>query len=330
MTAPWVAPEEKPFKSGFRHALQRRVKDVKVATRQQTFELPLQQVDVAPVNLAAVVRRMNATTKRRFDEIWFTVGTPPPLPLMEPKQKLFGGDAQALFDANILELADDTPTAGWFKPFTVVEEKESGWRRRFIAWTEAKNTSDYYEPEVPLTHISNHLAAVHEKDAATIDLKASFFQLPLPQEWRCLFRCRTADGRLVQMTRLPMGYRVSPEILHTVTRVLAGDPEVVQPQFACDAALQLTVWIDNVRAVGDSERVRAWFHRTLQNAASVGATVGESCVGSPVHNFLGVRFDHEHRTVSMGEKFLRHRKETPRWSAMTVFSLLRILFLMKA
>lgn len=172
-----------------------------------------------------------------------------------------------LINAGIIEAADATPTQGWFRPFSVVEEKATGMRGRFIAWTEDKNANDVYEPDVPLTHISNHLKDVHEEAAGLIDLKASFFQLPLPPMRRSLFRCRTLEGKLVQLTRLPMGYRVSLELLHTITRVIAGDREVVRPQFACDAALSITVWIDNVRG--------SWWTRT-----SLGVVYQHSAHGS--------------------------------------------------
>jgi hypothetical protein len=79
----------------------------------------------------------------------------------------------------------------------------------------------------------------------------------------------------VQLTRLPMGSRVGPEVLHTVTCVIAGDRGVVKPQYASAPALSITVWIDNVRAAGNRGEVLKWFGATLRTAAYVGATIGE-------------------------------------------------------
>ncbi|ORC89559.1 uncharacterized protein TM35_000123340 [Trypanosoma theileri] len=135
-------------------------------------------------------------------------------------------------EAGIICTASSHPTTGWVVPFTVVEEKPYGQRGRFIAWTREKNDKDDCEADVPLGHISRYLDVVYDETATLFDLKASFFQMALPVNRRASFRCRTESGELVEFTRLPMGYKCSPEILNTITRVLAGDPALVLPQYA--------------------------------------------------------------------------------------------------
>ncbi|RNC49723.1 target of rapamycin (TOR) kinase 1 [Trypanosoma cruzi] len=66
--------------------------------------------------------------------------------------------------------------------------------------------------------------------ASCLDVKASFFKVSLPRETRHLFRCRVEDGTLVELTRLSMGYKASPEILQIViTSAIARATTVVHP-----------------------------------------------------------------------------------------------------
>ncbi|KEG05936.1 rab1 small GTP-binding protein [Trypanosoma grayi] len=151
------------------------------------------------------------------------------------------GDARAMEKAGFIQTASKPPTTGWVMPFAVVGEKPSGPRRRFIAWPKAKNEQEDYEGMVPLGRTSRYLGAVCDGAAAILDLKASFFQVGLPAERRRNFRCRTEKGELVEITRLPIGYKCSPEIAYTISRVLAGDPEVVKPRYAAPPELTLHV-----------------------------------------------------------------------------------------
>ncbi|RNC53817.1 target of rapamycin (TOR) kinase 1 [Trypanosoma cruzi] len=80
-------------------------------------------------------------------------------------------------------------------------------RRRWIAWPRDKNRDDPYEAHVPLLHISHYLPPVMAETASCLELKASFSHVFLPRETRHLFRCRVEDGTLVELTRLPMGYK---------------------------------------------------------------------------------------------------------------------------
>ncbi|ORC85957.1 uncharacterized protein TM35_000311430 [Trypanosoma theileri] len=109
----------------------------------------------------------------------------------ESNLRINNADAQRMKEAGIICTASSHPTAGWVVPFTVVEGKPSGQRRRFIALPRENNTQDYYEADVPLGRISRYLDVVCDETATLFDLKASFFQVALPENMRANFRCHT-------------------------------------------------------------------------------------------------------------------------------------------
>ncbi|KAG8346452.1 hypothetical protein TRVL_02718 [Trypanosoma vivax] len=84
--------------------------------------------------------------------------------------------------------------------FTFVEEKPSKLRRRFVSRPKGETDRDDYEADDMLLRVPHCLDAV-------FDLKASFFQVSLPQGSCVSFRRRTEAGRLVEPTRLLTGYR---------------------------------------------------------------------------------------------------------------------------
>ncbi|ORC90666.1 uncharacterized protein TM35_000084640 [Trypanosoma theileri] len=221
-------------------------------------------------------------------------------------------------EAGIICTASSHPTTGWVVPFTVVEEKPSGKRRRFIAWPKGKNAQDDYEADVPLEHISRYLDVVYDETATLFDLKASFFQVALPHNIRASFRCRTESGELVEFARLSMGYKCIPEILNTITRVLAGDPAMVLPQYAAPKELKIHVWIDNIRISGPHEKVEAWGQRILHNMQRCGVTIGEQQLKTKEYDFIGVHFNHKDNTVSLSEKTIKKLQQTPSLDTTTV------------
>ncbi|KAH8608213.1 hypothetical protein ERJ75_001344000 [Trypanosoma vivax] len=113
-----------------------------------------------------------------------------------------------------------------------------------------ENNRDDCEAEAPLRHVSCYLDAVFGEVAAVFDLKASFFQVSLPQESRASFQCRTEAGRFVELTRLPTEYKRCLEILRTVARVLVGGPVIVRSGCAESKSLKIRVLFVNVRISG--------------------------------------------------------------------------------
>ncbi|ORC86506.1 uncharacterized protein TM35_000282220 [Trypanosoma theileri] len=262
---------------------------------------------------------MNNKAQRRWDEVWGIMQTPTPKVMdRESNLRITNADAQRMKEAGIICTASSHPTAGWVVPFTVVEEKPSGKRRRFIAWPKGKNAQDDYEADVPLEHISRYLDVVYDETATLFDLKASFFQVALPRNIRASFRCRTESGELVEFARLPMGYKCSPEIVNTITRVLAGDPAMVKPQYAAPKQLKIHVWIDNIRISGPHDKVENWGHQIAHNMQHCGVTIGEQHLKTKEYDFIGVHFNHKDHTVSLSAKTIRRLKEATSLEKTTV------------
>ncbi|ESS60692.1 target of rapamycin (TOR) kinase 1 [Trypanosoma cruzi Dm28c] len=238
--------------------------------------------------------------------VWGLVGRSPFSPsssgeAREGSRRIPTADARLLRKAGIIEDASSTITGGWIIPFSVVEEKTTGLRRRWIAWPHDKNRDDPYEANAPLLHISHYLPPVMAEAVSCLDLKASFI-VSLPRETRHLFRCRVEDGTLVELTRLRMGYKAGPEILQIITTAIAGVTTVVHRLWAAPPSVRIDVWIGNIRIAGSKRNVTLWEAQVLRNADGRHATMGEDREsGATQCTFLGLLFDHTHRAVSLSE-----------------------------
>ncbi|CCD21720.1 hypothetical protein ERJ75_000405400 [Trypanosoma vivax] len=201
-----------------------------------------------------VRRRVNNKALWRSDAVWRNVlQTPKPhSSKREPNLRTDEADASVMGRAGVICEASHKPTKGRVAHFTVVEGKPSGLRRRFVAWPKGENDRNDREAEAPLRHVSRYLGAMFGEVATVFDLKAPFFRVSLPQSSRTSFRCRAERGMLVEPTRLPMGRKCGPEVLHTVARVLAGDAAVVGSRYAAPKSLTIHVWVDNIRISGRS------------------------------------------------------------------------------
>ncbi|EKF99450.1 hypothetical protein TCSYLVIO_009630 [Trypanosoma cruzi] len=90
-------------------------------------------------------------------QVWGLVGRSPFPPsssgkAREGSRRIPTADARWLKEAGIIEDASSTVTGGWIIPFSVVEEKTTGLRRRWIAWPRDKNRDDPYEANAPFTY----------------------------------------------------------------------------------------------------------------------------------------------------------------------------------
>ncbi|KAF8284835.1 target of rapamycin (TOR) kinase 1 [Trypanosoma cruzi] len=214
-------------------------------------------------------------------QVWGLVGRPPLPPsssgkAREGSRRIPTADARLLRKAGIIVDGSSTITGGWIIPFSVVEEKTTGLRRRWIAWPRDKNRDDPYEANAPLLHISHYLPPVMAEAVSCLDLKASFI-VSLPRETRHLFRCRVEDGTLVELTRLPMGYKAGPEILQIITTsAIAGVTTVVHRLWAAPPSVRIDVWIGNIRIAGPKSDATLWETQLLRNADSCHATTGKN------------------------------------------------------
>ncbi|CCD15014.1 unnamed protein product [Trypanosoma congolense IL3000] len=223
----WVVPEprvEATWTNFQGHSIIRRSQGTRVASWEEETSLPLQEVYVGTLSLEWVRRRTEDEALRLFDEVWNlminTGGTSKSD--RESHLRIATEDAHKMKQAGVIGHASDLPTKGWAIPSSVVEEKTAGRRRGFIAWPKVKNAKNDYEAEVPLGHISRYLSAVCNEAVALFDLEASFLQADMPRDIRAGFRCRTENGELVELNWLPVVYKGNTEIVHTITRALAG------------------------------------------------------------------------------------------------------------
>ncbi|ESS55717.1 rab1 small GTP-binding protein [Trypanosoma cruzi Dm28c] len=324
---PWLTAEERFFHDLYHlHAatITRRATRMRLATPQDERAIPLQQVNVPVLNLQWIKSRLNPATLERLMQVWGLVGRSPFPPsssgkALEGSRRIPVADARWLRKAGIIEDASSTITGGWIIPFSVVEEKTTGLRRRWIAWPRDRNRDDPYEANAPLLHISHYLPPVMAEAASCLDLKASFFQVSLPRETRHLFRCRVEDGTLVELTRLPMGYKAGPEVLQIITAAIAGVTTVVHRLWAAPPMVRIDVWIDNIRITGSKSDVTLWEAQLLRNADSCHASMGEEREsGATQYTFLGVQFDHTHRAVSLSDKFVRSVCAMPAVNSLTI------------
>ncbi|RNC35672.1 target of rapamycin (TOR) kinase 1 [Trypanosoma cruzi] len=83
------------------------------------------------------------------------------------------------------------------------------------------------------------------------------------------------DGTLVELTRLPMGCKASPEILQIIISAIAGVTTVAHRLWAAPPRVRVDVWIDNIRIAGSRSDVTLWEAQVLRNADGLHATIGE-------------------------------------------------------
>ncbi|KAF8295399.1 rab1 small GTP-binding protein [Trypanosoma cruzi] len=281
----WLRAEERFFHDFYHnHAatITRRATRTRLATPQDEHAIPLQQVNVPVLNLEWIKSRLNPATLERLMQVWGLVGRSP-FPLSSGKaregsRRIPLADAHLLRKAGIIEDASSTITGGWIIPFSVVEEKTTG-LRRWIAWPRDKNRDDPYEANAPLLHISHYLPPVMAEAVSCLDVKSSFI-VSLPRETRHLFWCRVEDGTLVELTRLPMGYQASPEILQIIiTSAIAGVTTVVHRLWAAPPLVRIDVWIAIIRIAGSKSDATLWEAQLLRNADSCHATMGGRRIG---------------------------------------------------
>ncbi|PWV05129.1 putative target of rapamycin (TOR) kinase 1 [Trypanosoma cruzi] len=84
-------------------------------------------------------------------------------------------------------------------------------------------------------------------------------------------------------------------------------------------SVRVDVWIDNIRIAGSKSDATLWEAQVLRNADSCHASMGEGREsGATQYTFLGARFDHTHRAVSLSEKFVRSVCAVPSLNSSTI------------
>ncbi|KAF8276893.1 hypothetical protein TcBrA4_0126080 [Trypanosoma cruzi] len=164
----------------------------RLATPQDEHSIPLQQVNVPVLNVKWIKSRLSPATLESLMQVWGLVGRSPFPPsssgkAREGSRRIPTADARLLRKAGIIEDGSSTITGGWIIPFSVLEEKTTGLRRRWIAWPRDKKGDDPYEANAPLLNISHYLPPVMAEAVSCLDVKASFFQVFVAAGTRHLF-----------------------------------------------------------------------------------------------------------------------------------------------
>jgi hypothetical protein len=278
------------------------------ATRAETSDahIPLHNKRVEPCNFAAICAA--ATDEARSDLLRLRAM------LSVPGDVSFSGrpfpvpDGDALVSCGNAEIVSDDiekryPTTGTARPFTVIEDKPEGQRRRFILWPKSQNDALQldFRSQVPLTHVSGYLDAVLQDSAVLRDLALGFWQVELTPAERANFRFRLADGRVAQPTRLPMGLCVSVDMMQRITEILAGHPRSAREAFGRNP----DVYVDGVRLAGSAAQCSKFVSFVDERARRFRVSLKEHG-SAPVraYTFVGVEFDHVRRSVVCAAKTL--------------------------
>ncbi|KAJ9434823.1 Pol polyprotein [Diplonema papillatum] len=149
-----------------------------------------------------------------------------------------------------LDVAAPVPKAAssrWFHGAFTVDKRAPG-QLRFILSCESINRATAHVPLPPCdlpSYATIVTTVLSRKWVAEFDFRSFFFQFALPPEVRKYF-CFRVEGRLMWMTRLPMGYRAAPQAAQAVSLELA----VAAAQ---GVDVEVLAWIDNVIFVADTE-----------------------------------------------------------------------------
>ena len=134
---------------------------------------------------------------------------------------------------------------------------------------------------------------------------AVFFQVAIPSESRAKFRFLDRSGQVYEMNVMPMGHRCAPELMHSLTATIAGDPAYCNKKSAF-AHNGLDVYIDGIRYASSDKNTQEYAAFIDRRAQHVNARFKE--VGVPPlqnYTFNGVNYHHRSGKVALGPKITR-------------------------
>ncbi|KAJ9466091.1 hypothetical protein DIPPA_26658 [Diplonema papillatum] len=296
------------------HGFTRRAHNTRLPQSQAEKEAPLHVAAVPAMDTAALRLRMKPDVRARFDSVCNATF----FPVRDDQEGDSSGGQQRRSHLRCshaselvrLGIASPSDTPGTFRnvPFTVVEDKAGRLRQRFILWTQEANdvlSRQGYVAQVPLGHVSEYLDVVESECATTRDLRCGFYQVKVPEEARKNFGFLDEDGNAYVLNRLPMGHSCAPELMHTLTAVLASHPDFVGPEFTADG-VTVHAWVDNIRICGSRAAVLCQTEKLDRLAARVHASwkPEDSNDASLGYDFIGVSFDHGRKTVSPAARLI--------------------------
>jgi hypothetical protein len=285
--------------------LSRKKKTTKVATEADRG-IPLHSAPIPCLNVPMLLSRMQPWAQEKYAEARSQLSAQPhSQPAEVQMTRLADADVDKIVaDGNAERVLDNESAHGHCICFTVVEDNKGDPRRRIITWSKSSNEvvrESGFRSCAPLFHTSHYLQDVCEPTACQFDLKLGFYQVPLTAAERTNFRFQSAAGEWYQLTRLPMGHCASVDVMQLLTMVLAGCHEVVLPQFRCPGRSP-QVWVDGARFAGTKSQVTVAIKFFIDTAREANATLKHAPQEETSYEFVGVKFDHLRKEVSMGKK----------------------------
>ena len=211
-------------------------------------------------------------------------------------------DLMLMISSGVFERASDMVGAGYV--FPVYEEIKQ--RRRLVHDALTPNVlcadppNPFFKTVVEVQQLL-HMGLY----AATIDLKACFYQFVLKPQVRKYFSVAILN-EVLQPTRLPMGFKWSVVMAQALLKHFVG--ELGLSMTCCDC------YVDNVLVVGPMAKVRKLAERLCGLFSDAGVTVGDRAEGATVEH-RGMSLDFENKTVALKAAFvekLRRRVESSR------------------
>lgn len=280
----------------------------RMTTKATHFEWPVHAPKVA---LAQTYRLIAESDDMRAKTLLATLGR-----LEDPqhsdesfKSWLIHEDIHTLLESDLIEAAqDDAVNAIAFS----VDEAEKR-RRRFILWPKMLNTLHLpscganrgstavpeYKAEMPLRNMSQFihdltvaLEGISNPRAITIDLKAAFFQTPIPISLRKYTVFQTDDGTKYRMTRMPMGWSMAPEIQQRRGGCLLKG---INTPF-------VNLHVDDYLFVTEADKLVTTAKAFFEKAAKYNITVGSHTAGTTVKS-IGLMVNVGDREISLADSF---------------------------
>ena len=203
---------------------------------EKDMDLPLHAPQVEPLN----------TTKINNPEVKQWISSLGEKTKMRKRQKTNARkeDIATLLQANIIERCTKDQIRVTGSLFSVVERAKN--RRRAIYWPKALNSAiEHLKPHVDLIDPIEHARVDKNIFAATFDLKASFYQVELPEETKKMFGIMCESG-CFRFCRLPMGFSISPFVMNEITKQAA--------EAAHTDTVKAEAYIDNVRLTSNNRQ----------------------------------------------------------------------------
>ena len=310
-TSIWMHDDDKTI-----WAPRRSIGRIRRSTHKPTpgeMKYPIHTKPVKPMNILKAKEEMLPSVRKRFELIYQYINQPnvfqnelhesdePSISSMDIKELVRTGIIQQVS----VEQETERPTKGVVKPFTTLEVRDDGPRRKFIVWPQAHNEAvkTLYEAQVPISQPYTYVPRISHSGAIKRDLMCGFYQVPLSYEARAFYRFKYR-GMVYEMARLPMGHACAPELQHILTAVLAGHPDYARNSYPQKG--DIDIYLDGFRWSGATCQ-RDEYETWVENRAKkLDMTFKPSdSVNGTAYDFLGVSYNHKDKLFRLSQRFVK-------------------------